>query len=161
VWESHFVFFPNYPGRLEGDWNSRGLAPQEVWIITQIAPNCMPGGFPMSRPSSRFWFFTAMPGTSPIARRSTIPAGHAGKCFGRGISWLRTQRRIAERIRSVLGCRRRVRISRIGQKHPATSDRVFWSIQLAAPFPSASRVASKIFPFLRFQWSVTRVLSGP
>jgi fermentation-respiration switch protein FrsA (DUF1100 family) len=30
--EPHFLFFPNYPDRLGGDWNPRALERQEVWF---------------------------------------------------------------------------------------------------------------------------------
>ena len=30
--EPHFLFFPNYPDRLGGDWNPRALQRQEVWF---------------------------------------------------------------------------------------------------------------------------------
>jgi uncharacterized protein len=30
--EPHFLFFPNYPDRLGGDWNPRALPRQEVWF---------------------------------------------------------------------------------------------------------------------------------
>jgi len=32
LFEPHMVFFPDYPGRLEGDWHPRALAPEDVWL---------------------------------------------------------------------------------------------------------------------------------
>ncbi|HEV2521260.1 MAG TPA: alpha/beta hydrolase [Candidatus Acidoferrales bacterium] len=32
VFESRFIFFPNYPDRLAGNWAPRGLLNQDVWI---------------------------------------------------------------------------------------------------------------------------------
>jgi len=32
LFESRFIFFPNYPSRLEGDWHPRTLSPEDVWI---------------------------------------------------------------------------------------------------------------------------------
>jgi fermentation-respiration switch protein FrsA (DUF1100 family) len=32
VFEKHLVFFPNYNGRLSGDWNPRGLPVEDVWF---------------------------------------------------------------------------------------------------------------------------------
>ncbi|HTW24760.1 MAG TPA: alpha/beta hydrolase [Candidatus Baltobacteraceae bacterium] len=32
IFESHFIFFPNDPGRLEGDWKPRDLQIQNVWL---------------------------------------------------------------------------------------------------------------------------------
>ena len=32
LFESHLIFFPNYPGRLEGDWHPRNLPVQDVWL---------------------------------------------------------------------------------------------------------------------------------
>jgi uncharacterized protein len=33
LFERRLVFFPNYPARLSGDWNPRGLGVQNVWIL--------------------------------------------------------------------------------------------------------------------------------
>jgi fermentation-respiration switch protein FrsA (DUF1100 family) len=32
VFERHFVFFPNYPGRLAGNWAPRGLSNEDAWF---------------------------------------------------------------------------------------------------------------------------------
>src|ERR1700680_2591228 len=32
IFESHLIFFPDYPGRLEGDWHPRTLPVQDVWL---------------------------------------------------------------------------------------------------------------------------------
>jgi fermentation-respiration switch protein FrsA (DUF1100 family) len=32
IFESRLIFFPNYPGRLAGDWNPHGLSVQDVWL---------------------------------------------------------------------------------------------------------------------------------
>jgi fermentation-respiration switch protein FrsA (DUF1100 family) len=32
--EPKMIFFPDYPGRLEGDWHPRALAPEDVWLTT-------------------------------------------------------------------------------------------------------------------------------
>ncbi len=32
IFESRLIFFPNYPDRLGGDWNPRGLGVQDVWL---------------------------------------------------------------------------------------------------------------------------------
>lgn len=34
VFESSLIFFPNFPGRLVGDWNPRGLAKEDVQLAT-------------------------------------------------------------------------------------------------------------------------------
>src|SRR5207253_8365708 len=34
MFESHLIFFPNYPGRLEGDWHPRTLPVEDVWLTT-------------------------------------------------------------------------------------------------------------------------------
>lgn len=34
LFESHLIFFPNYPGRLAGDWHPRALPIQEVWLTS-------------------------------------------------------------------------------------------------------------------------------
>lgn len=32
VFESHFLFFPDYPGRLSGDWTPKGLSVEDTWF---------------------------------------------------------------------------------------------------------------------------------
>ena len=32
IFEPRLIFFPNYPGRLAGDWNPRGLPVQDIWL---------------------------------------------------------------------------------------------------------------------------------
>ena len=32
IFESHFIFFPDYPGRLEGDWHPPTLPVEDVWL---------------------------------------------------------------------------------------------------------------------------------
>lgn len=34
LFEPHFLFYPDYPGRLEGDWNPAGLGVEDVWLST-------------------------------------------------------------------------------------------------------------------------------
>ena len=34
VFEARFVFFPNYPARLAGDWHPRNLAVQDIWLTS-------------------------------------------------------------------------------------------------------------------------------
>ena len=34
IFEARFVFFPNYPGRLAGDWHPRNLAVQDTWLTS-------------------------------------------------------------------------------------------------------------------------------
>src|SRR6266851_6843773 len=32
IFESRLIFFPDYPGRLEGDWHPRALSVEDVWL---------------------------------------------------------------------------------------------------------------------------------
>ena len=34
IFEARFVFFPDYPGRLAGDWHPRNLAVQDTWLTS-------------------------------------------------------------------------------------------------------------------------------
>jgi hypothetical protein len=34
IFESAFIFFPNYPGRLEGNWHPHNLPIQDVWLTS-------------------------------------------------------------------------------------------------------------------------------
>ena len=38
IFESRLVFFPNYPDRLEGDWQPRSLNVEDVWLKDIHAP---------------------------------------------------------------------------------------------------------------------------
>ena len=32
VFQNHFIFFPDYPGRLSGEWSPSRLAPEDAWL---------------------------------------------------------------------------------------------------------------------------------
>src|SRR6202049_3007847 len=34
IFESRLIFFPDYPGRLAGDWHPRGLPVEDVWLTS-------------------------------------------------------------------------------------------------------------------------------
>jgi uncharacterized protein len=34
IFEHHLIFFPDYPGRLSGDWQPQGLPVEDVWLQT-------------------------------------------------------------------------------------------------------------------------------
>ena len=32
IFENRLIYFPNFPGRLSGDWQPRGLPVEDVWL---------------------------------------------------------------------------------------------------------------------------------
>lgn len=71
VFEARFVFFPDYPGRLAGDWNPRNLVVQDVWLTSSDGTKLHAWWIPNEKGNSRFWPFTETLATSPTALRYT------------------------------------------------------------------------------------------
>ena len=65
--ERRLIFFPDYPGRLEGDWHPRNLAPEDVWITAADGTRLHAGGFPMRTQNSLPSRSTGTLPISPIA----------------------------------------------------------------------------------------------
>jgi fermentation-respiration switch protein FrsA (DUF1100 family) len=167
VFESHFIFFPNTPDRLAGDWTPPGLPVQDVWLSapdgTKLHAWWIPGK------NAEFTFLAFHGNASNMANRADIykflqstPAnvlaveyrgyghseGHPSEAglyldAEAGYKHLVTTKGIAPR-----------RIISFGQSlgtavaaHLAASREV-GGLLLEAPFPSASAVARKVFWFL-------------
>ena len=167
VFERHMIFFPDYPGRLEGDWHPQTLAPEDVWLTSSDGTklHC----WWVSGPNARFTFLAFHGNASNIANRAptyeflrNTPAnvlaleyrgyGHSeGKPSEAGIyldaeaayQYLVNERRLDPNSIISFGQSLGTAVA----THLA-ADHVVGGVILEAPFPSAARVASKIYWFL-------------
>jgi len=167
AFEGRLIFFPDYPGRLEGDWHPHRLAPQDVWLTSSDGTrlHC----WWISKPNARFTFLAFHGNASNIANRaptyeflSNTPAnilaleyrgyGHSqGKPSEAGIymdaeaayQYLVKQRRLDPKSIISFGQSLGTAVA----THLA-ANRTVGGVILEAPFPSAARVASKLYWFL-------------
>jgi fermentation-respiration switch protein FrsA (DUF1100 family) len=167
MFESRLIFFPNYPDRLDGDWHPRALPVQDVWLTTSDGVKLHAWWIPHD--NAKFTFLAFHGNASNMANRAPIyeflrstPAnvfaleyrgyGHSeGKPCEAGV--YRDAEAAYEYLVSTKGIDRKAIIS-FGQSlgtavatHLAAHHQVA-GVVLEAPFPSASRVASKVFWFL-------------
>ncbi|PYT73978.1 MAG: alpha/beta hydrolase [Acidobacteria bacterium] len=165
--EHRVIFFPDYPGRLEGDWHPRTLAPEDVWLTASDGTRLHAWWIP--NVNAKFTFLAFHGNASNIANRAPAyeflrdtPAnvlaleyrgyGHSeGKPSETGL-YLDAEAAYQYLV-STKGLDPKSILS-FGQSlgtavaaHLA-AHRVVGGLILEAPFPSASRVASKIFWFL-------------
>jgi hypothetical protein len=167
IFESHLIFFPNYPDRLEGDWHPRGLPVEDVWLTSSGGTKLHAWWIP--HPQAQFTFLAFHGNASNIANRAStyeflrsIPAnvlaleyrgyGHSeGKPSEAGINL------DAEAAYQYLVGVKLINPKTIipfGQSMGTTvasyiaAHREVGGVILEAPFPSASRVASHFYPFL-------------
>jgi len=68
AFESRFVFFPNYPGRLDGNWHPAGLPVQDVWLHTADGVKLHAWWIP--NPQAQFTFLAFHGNASNIANRT-------------------------------------------------------------------------------------------
>jgi hypothetical protein len=167
VFEARLIFFPNYPGRLDGDWHPRALGVQDVWITSSDGIKLHAWWIPNEK--AKFTFLAFHGNASNIANRASIyeflrgtPAnvlaveyrgyGHSeGKPSEAGI--YEDADAAYEYLVKTRGIDSKTIVS-YGQSlgtavamHLAAHQRV-GGVVLEAPFPSASRVARKVFWFL-------------
>jgi uncharacterized protein len=167
VFESRLIFFPNYPDRLDGDWYPRALPVQDVWLTASDGVNLHAWWIPHD--NAKFTFLAFHGNASNMANRAPIyeflrnmPAnvlaleyrgyGHSeGKPGEAGV--YRDAEAAYEYLVNIRNIDRKAIIS-FGQSlgtavatHLAAHYQVA-GVVLEAPFPSASRVARKVFWFL-------------
>jgi uncharacterized protein len=167
IFEARFVFFPDYPGRLAGDWHPRNLAVQDIWLTSADGTKLHAWWIPNEK--AKFTFLAFHGNAGNIADRAPIyeflrdaPGnvlaveyrgyGHSeGKPSEAGI--YEDARTAYDYVVNVQHIDPKTIIS-FGQSlgtavaaHLAAQRRVS-AVILEAPFPSASRLAKLIFRFL-------------
>jgi uncharacterized protein len=70
VFESHLIFFPDYPGRMSGDWEPRNLPLQEVWLTSADGAQLHAWWIPNEK--ARFTFLAFHGNAGNIADRAMI-----------------------------------------------------------------------------------------
>ena len=70
IFEARFVFFPDYPGRLAGDWNPRNLAVQDTWLTTSDGAKLHAWWIPNEK--AKFTFLAFHGNAGNIADRAPI-----------------------------------------------------------------------------------------
>jgi len=167
AFEPRMIFFPDYPGRLEGDWHPRGLASEDVWITAADGTRLHAWWIPNA--SAKFTFLAFHGNASNIANRA--PAyeflhetpgnvlaveyrgyGHSGGTPSEK-GFYHDAQAAYQYLVNTKGVEPRSVIS-FGQSlgtavaADLAAHQSVGGIILEAPFPSASRVARKIFWFL-------------
>jgi hypothetical protein len=167
VFESGLIYFPNFPGRLEGDWRPHGLPVEDV--VLHASDGVKLHAWWIAAPSADFTFVAFHGNASNIANRAEIyeflrgvPANVLaveyrgyGKSEGKpGEAGLYLD---AQAAYDYLVKERGVapaRIVPIGHSlgtavaADLASQREVAGLVLEAPFPSAGAVAGKIYPLL-------------
>ena len=167
VFEYKLVFFPDYPGRLEGDWHPRGLPIEDVWLTASDGTKLHAWWIPNSQ--AQFTFLAFHGNASNIANRAptydflrSIPANvlaleYRGYGKSEGQPSEAGIYQDAEAAYQYLIASKNIdpkSIISFGQSlgttvatHLATHHPVAGVI-LEAPFPSASAVAKHYYSFL-------------
>lgn len=65
--ENRMIFFPNYPGRLEGDWHPRTLLPEDIWLTASDGTRLH--AWWIFSPDAKFTFLAFHGNASNIANR--------------------------------------------------------------------------------------------
>jgi fermentation-respiration switch protein FrsA (DUF1100 family) len=167
LFEHRMIFFPDHPGRLEGDWHPRTLGPEDVWITTADGTKLHAWWLPNA--NAKFTFLGLHGNASNVANRAPIyeflrdtPAnvlaleyrgyGHSeGKPTEAGLyldaeaayQYLVNTRRLNPKSIVAFGQSIGTAIAvDLAARHGVGG------VILEAPFPSASRVATKLYWFL-------------
>jgi uncharacterized protein len=167
AFESHLIFFPDYPGRLSGDWNPRSLPHQEVWLTSADGTKLHAWWIPNE--NARFTFLAFHGNAGNIADRApiyeflrTVPAnvfaleyrgyGHSGGNPSEAGFYddaeaayeylVKTQRIDPGTIVSYGQSLGTAIAARLAAQHEVGA------VVLEAPFLSATRIATYVFRFL-------------
>jgi len=167
IFEPRLIFFPNYPGRLEGDWHPRALPVQDVWVSASDGVKLHAWWIPQE--SAKFTFLAFHGNASNITNRAPIyeflhnsPANvfaleYRGYGRSEGTPSETGIYRDAEAAYDYLVTTKGIdpkTIISFGQSLGTAvatrlaAQRQVSGLVLEAPFPSASRVARKVFWFL-------------
>jgi fermentation-respiration switch protein FrsA (DUF1100 family) len=167
TFESHLIFFPDYPGRLEGDWHPRSLNVEDVWLTATDSTKLHAWWIPAD--NAKFTFLAFHGNAANIANRAPayeflrdLPANvfaleyrgygrSEGKPSEAGL--YRDSEAAYQYLITAKGTDPKNIIS-FGQSlgttvaaHLAAQHEV-GGVVLEAPFPSASRMARRVFWFL-------------
>jgi fermentation-respiration switch protein FrsA (DUF1100 family) len=167
VFENHFIFFPNYPGRLTGEWAPRRVAPEDVWLEASDGVKVHAWWIPAEE--ARYTFVLFHGNASNIAGRlgiyeylrslpvNVLAVEYRGYGKSEGAPSEAGFYRDAEAAYSYLTRSRGIvpeRIVAMGQSlgtavaaHLAAQEPV-GGVVLIAPFPSAAAVARRMYWFL-------------
>jgi|SRR5579871_1398456 len=167
LFESHLIFFPNYPGRLEGNWHPHQLPIEDVWLRASDGTKLHAWWIPNR--DAKFTFLAFHGNASNIANRAGVydflhstPAnvlaleyrgyGHSeGKPTESGIyldaeaahTYLVEVRRVDPKSIISFGQSLGTAVAaNVASRLPVGA------VVLEAPFPSASALARKLFWFL-------------
>jgi len=167
IFESHLIFFPDYPGRLEGDWHPRNLSVQDVWLTASDGTKLHAWWIPHDQ--AKFTFLAFHGNASNIANRAPVyeflrdtPANVLAleyRGYGRSegqpseaglyrdadaaYQYLVTTKAIDPKTILSFGQSLGTTVAaHLAAHHPVAG------VILEAPFPSASRMAAKVFWFL-------------
>ena len=167
IFESHLIYFPNYPGRLAGDWQPRGLPVEDVWITAHDGTRLHAWWIPAEKASFTFLAFHGNAGN--ISDRAyvygflrSIPAnvlaleyrgyGKSGGAPGEKDFYLDAQSALSYLVQE-----RHIDPSHVisfGQSLGTavaanlSSENPVGGVVLEAPFPSLGGVAQRIYWFL-------------
>ena len=167
LFESHLIFFPNYPGRLEGNWHPSNLPIQDVYLTS--SDNTKLHAWWIPNDQAKFTFLAFHGNASNIANRAptyeflhAVPANvfaleYRGYGHSEGTPSERALYQDADAAYQYLVTTKSIdprTIISYGQSlgtavaaNLAAHRRVA-AVILEAPFPSASALARKLFWFL-------------
>jgi len=167
VFENHLIFFPNFPGRLDGDWTPHGLGVEDAWL--RASDGVKLHSWWIGAKNAEYTFLCFHGNAANIANRaemyrflSELPVNVLaveyrgyGKSEGSpseaGIyldaqaayDYLVKERGIAPRKIVVFGVSLGTAVAT-----DLASQREVGGLVLEAPFPSARAVARRVYPFL-------------
>jgi hypothetical protein len=70
VFENRLIFFPEFPGRLSGDWHPRGLPVEDVWL--RVSDGVQLHAWWIAAPDAEFTFVAFHGNAANIANRADI-----------------------------------------------------------------------------------------
>lgn len=167
IFESKLIFFPDYPGRLEGDWHPTGLPIEDVSIETADSVKLHSWWIPSA--GAKFTFLAFHGNASNIANRgevyrflwklpvNVLAVEYRGYGRSGGVPSEQGLYRDAQAAYDYLLRSRGIKPEQIfsfGQSLGTAvavdlaTQRKVRGIVLEAPFPSARAVAKKAYPFL-------------
>jgi hypothetical protein len=175
VFENHLIFFPNFPGRLTGDWSPRGLGPQDVWL--RASDGVKLHAWWIAPPGAEYTFLAFHGNAANIANRADIYKFLADlpvnvlaveyRGYGRSegspsepgvyldaqaaYEYLVKEKGIAPQKIIAFGVSLGTAVAT-----DLVSQREVGALVLEAPFPSAKALARRVYPFLPLLGSVIR-----